>query len=257
MPENRGRNLPYSVSQNFLTSSGLIHKLLRRSDLSSSDTVLEIGAGKGHITRALAARVGRVIAYEIDPRFAERLRGSLPGNVTLYVQDFLQCRLPRQEYCVFANIPFSITTAIVRKLALGTNPPRAMWLIMEKGAARRLSGSPRHNVLSLLIAANYDLRIVHRFQREDFHPAPRVDVVMLEFRRRKVCDVRPEEFPAFAFFVKHSFEHGLFSSCSLLTHRQIRTALKREGLSQIEPGGEVRYIQWLCLFRCWRRYCRP
>lgn len=138
MPKNE-----YSVSQNFLTSSRTIRQLLSLTDLSAADTVLEIGAGKGHITRVLAERYSRVLTYEIDPLLSERLNGNLPDNVRLYPVDFLWAPLPKGPYKVFANIPFSITTDILRKLTEGPNPPLAAWLIMEKGAALRFCGVGR------------------------------------------------------------------------------------------------------------------
>lgn len=89
--------------------------------------MLEIGAGKGRITRCLAQYSGSVIAYELDPALAARLEGRLPENVRLYCADFLTAPLPRTPYKVFANIPFSRTTEILRKLTAAPlaarNPP--------------------------------------------------------------------------------------------------------------------------------------
>ena len=63
-------NSPFSISQNFLTSRKLIEALLRKTNLQKEDTVLEIGAGKGHITKALAQKCRNVVSYEIDPALA-------------------------------------------------------------------------------------------------------------------------------------------------------------------------------------------
>ncbi len=241
MPKNE-----YTISQNFLTSSRTIHQLLALTDLSADDTVLEIGAGKGHITRALAQRCSRVLTYEIDPALASRLTGKLPANVRLYPADFLRAPLPKGPYKVFANIPFSITTDILRKLTEGPNPPRAAWLIMEKGAAMRFCGAGREAAASLMLKPWWDVRIVHRLRREDFHPMPRVDCVLLELRRRAVPDVPLREKRDWAVFVARGQQLGLRS---MLTPRQISHALREAG---IPMSATLRYVQWLCLFRCWK-----
>lgn len=251
MSKLNNKGLPYSVSQNFLTSSATISRLIRKTDLSKKDTVLEIGAGKGHITRALARQCGHVVSYEIDPKLYERLLPQVADNVLLRHQDFLDARLPKGSYKVFANIPFSITTAIVRKLVNSSPAPRAMWLIMEKGAAKRFCGQPKETLTSLLIKPFFDTRIVYHLRREDFHPAPRVDVVMLEFLAKEAPDVTSEERVLYEHFMTWAFSRGIGA---LLTKKQISTALRLSGLPPLEPGRDILYIQWLCLFRCWLRY---
>lgn len=255
MSKNRGQTLPYSVSQNFLTGKRTIERLLRIAGFQKEDTVLEIGAGKGHITRALAEICGKVISYEIDDRLFEHLKGQLPANVLLLNRDFLTCRLPKEPYWVFSNIPFSATTDIVRKLTASASLPQGMWLIMEKGAAKRFCGTPKENLSSLLIKPLFDTRIVYHFRREDFHPAPRVDVVMVEFRRKPLADVPPALWKDYCDFVRHNLQYGLSGKKALLRAKQIETALRMEGLPQLKPSDDVRYIQWLCLFRYWLR-CR-
>lgn len=251
MSKLNSNSLPYSISQNFLTSSVTISRLIRKTDLCQSDTVLEVGAGKGHITRALAQQCGHVISYEIDPKLYERLLPQVADNVLLRHQDFLSARLPKGYYKVFANIPFSITTAIVRKLVNATPAPKAMWLIMEKGAAKRFCGQPKDTLTSLLIRPYFDTRIVYHFRREDFHPSPKVDIVMLEFRAKETPDVTSEERILYEQFLTTAFSRGI---PSLLTKKQIPTALRLSDLPPLEPGRDILYIQWLCLFRCWLRY---
>lgn len=242
MPKNE-----YTISQNFLTSARVISRLMALTDLSSEDTVLEIGAGKGHITRALAQRCGRVLTYEIDPALTARLKDSLPENVRLYPVDFLRAKLPQGRYKVFANIPFSITTGILRKLTEASNPPRCAWLVMEKGAAMRFCGAGRESAASLMLKPWWEVRIVHRLHREDFHPMPRVDCVLLELRLRTEPDIPLRERKDWMSFVAQGQQVGFKG---MLTPRQISCALREAG---IPASATMRYVQWLCLFRCWRR----
>ena len=239
---------PYSISQNFLTDCHIIERLLRKTDISADDTVLEIGAGKGHITRALSKRAKTVVSYEIDRALYERLKPNVAENVRLICGDFLKCRLPKAPYKVFANIPFSKTSEIMRKLTDG-NLPEHIWLIMEKGAAKRFCGLPSENTSSLLLKPFFDVKISYYFSRTDFHPAPRTDVVMLELTK-KTADIPISQKRDFAEFISRCNKFGFYGSRAPLTKKQVSTALRLAGLPEIKPSGDVTYIQWLCLFRC-------
>lgn len=132
------------VSQNFLTGRAVIRRILDQAALSKTDHVVEIGPGKGHITAALAQRCGRVSAVELDGRLYERLCRTFPagGPVRLYHQDFLTWPLPKSDYVVFANIPFSITSAILRRLTQGQpSSPRGV-AGYGKGSCQTLYGPP-------------------------------------------------------------------------------------------------------------------
>lgn len=243
-----------SISQNFLTGRKTIGCLISKTTLSESDTVLEIGAGKGHITKALSQKCRSVIAYELDLNLYTKLKPQLEDNVKLYHADFLKCRLPKMPYKVFSNIPFSRTSEIIRKLTTSDNLPTAIWLVMEKGAAKRFAGLPTENLNSLLLKPFYDTKIIWHFKREDFHPAPRVDTVLFELKLKQRFDILPEQRSAFASFLNHSINCGIFSSRAPLTKKQISTALKRDSLPPIPISGDTSYIQWLCLFRCWLKF---
>ncbi|MCL2060527.1 MAG: 23S ribosomal RNA methyltransferase Erm [Oscillospiraceae bacterium] len=258
MSKYQSRPAKFSISQNFLTSQKTIERLLKLTDINKNDTVLEIGAGKGHITKALLDKCGHVIACEIDAKLFGKLKTELPkcGNLSLNNVDFLDCSLPRYAYKVFSNIPFSITTDIIRKLTQGNNPPQDAWLVMEKGAAKRFCGQPGDTLQSLLLRPFFDLSIVYHFRREDFHPMPHADAVLLHISQRTHPDIPHNERKSYYNFITHGMRFGLSGKGALLTRRQIHTALSLAKLNMIQPGGEILYIQWLCLFRCWQKYGR-
>ena len=246
------QNIPYSVSQNYLTSKKTIKRLIRIAKLDSSDTVLEIGAGKGHITRVLAETCRQVISYEVDPRLYVSLKRNNLENVTLIGGDFLQARLPSGPYRVFANIPFSRTTEIIKKLTCGDSLPKDCWLIVEKGAAKRFCGKPHESLQSLLIKPFFETEICYYFQREDFHPAPRVDVVMLHLSRKEKPDIALQQRKAYEFFLRSCLQHYFGSRRTLLSLRQANMALRNAGLPGIHGQSKTMlYVQWLCLFRWW------
>lgn len=172
-------------SQHFLTDKRLVQSLVDQAMIAGSDTVLEIGPGRGIITRILAERADHVIAIEKDERLAANLlAGSLPPNVTLYHADALQFPLPATPYRVFANIPFRYTSAIVSKLTTGVAPPADMRLVMQKEAADRYLVGSTTTLFAHLLYPYFETEVVHHFRRRDFSPAPGVDSVLLRIASR-------------------------------------------------------------------------
>lgn len=173
-------------SQNFLTSRRLLERIVRKSTITKKDIVLEIGTGKGHVTEVLCKKAKYVYSVEIDRKLFERAteRLKMERNVKMILGDFLNYPLPKRKYKVFANIPYYITTEIVKKLTEDAHPPSEMWLVMEKGAAKRFLGRPNETIYSLALKRRWNLDIGYYFLKEDFHPKPSVDSVLLHFQQR-------------------------------------------------------------------------
>jgi len=189
-------SLPLSVSQNFLTSAATIRRLLGLTSITPDDRVIEIGPGRGHITRELLGVCRRVDAYELDPALFDKLQSRFTGagNLHLYNRDFLNVQLPSDDaYKVFANIPFNLTSEIIRKLTTAVNPPVEAWLVLEKGAAKRFMGLPAETGASLGLKPFFDLETLYHFRREDFHPMPAADAVLLHLKRRPAADLAPAQ----------------------------------------------------------------
>ncbi len=251
---NHGQKLPFWVSQNFLTSRRTLKRLIDKTSLSANDHVIEIGPGKGHTTGLLLETCGKVTAVEIDKRLYDGLLQRFGGaaNLKLYHQNFLEWRLPASgAYKVFANIPFCHTTAILRKLTENKNPPDEAWLTIEKGAAKRFMGKPHETLRSLMIKPFFEAEIVYHFLREDFHPMPGVDVVLLHLKKKAQPDIAPAQWRDYERFLTNAFQDGGAGLRRMFTKRQLARAVRDAGIRILVPG-EILYIQWLCLFRC---YC--
>lgn len=253
--EKRNDTKQLSNSQNFITDRKLLHRIVKLGGIGKEDTVFEIGTGKGHLTEALCQKGGFVYSIEIDAKLADCAKTKLSrfSNVKLICGDFLKYSLPTKgNYKVFANIPYFITTQIIEKITNTNNPPTDIWLIMEKGAAKRFMGIPRENEKSLLLKVNWEMKVLWHFRREDFHPKPSVDSVLLHFTKKAVPDLKKSEYGAFQKFIAHSMKYGVCGKGGLLTKRQVQVALKQAGLPHSHEDGVTLYIQWLCLFR----YCQ-
>lgn len=255
-PQNYDYKKQLSNSQNFITNRQLIQKIIALSNIGKTDTVLEIGTGKGHLTEALCRKGGCIYSVELDRKLFESTGEKLSHlpNLKLIHGDFLKYSLPAKgEYKVFANIPYFITTQIIEKLTNAPNPASDIWLIMEKGAAKRFMGVPKENSKSLLLKVRWNMKILYHFRREDFHPKPSVDSVLLHFSRKQTPDLEKADYLSFKKFIDHSMRYGICGKQGLLTKRQMAAALKQAGLPPAYEDGVTLYIQWLCLFRCYHR----
>lgn len=180
------------LSQHFLKNPRLALILIGHSNLKKRDIVVEIGAGSGVITSALAKRVSHVIAIEPDFETAAKLRANLLKrgitNVEVVEKDFLEYELPEEPYKVFANPPFHLSSAIVHKLIEAENPPEAFYLILQKQFALKLLNTDRHytSQLGLKLIQDYQTKIRLPLKPTDFTPPPAVPTVLFEAKRIRV-----------------------------------------------------------------------
>lgn len=175
-------------SQVFLRSPTLVAELIGHSNIRKNDTVLDVGAGTGIITSVLATRAARVIAIEPEPVAATKLRSNTHtlSNVTVIEDDFFDYPLPTTPYKVFANIPFHLSSPIVHRLTEAANPPKALYLIVQKQFANKLLADNKHftSQLGAKIAPWWSVRIRRPLCKTDFWPHPAVDTVLLEIKQR-------------------------------------------------------------------------
>jgi 23S rRNA (adenine-N6)-dimethyltransferase len=184
-------------SQNFFSNRELIQKLIRGSSISASDTVLDIGSGRGLITRELLKITPHVVPIEKDP------------ELTKHPQDFLTYPLPNYPYKVFANIPFSITGEIVRKLLQSPNSPSDCYLIVQTEAAKKFISNPKSNTMAaLLYYPWWDIQIIYKFKRSDFQPAPKVDSVLLHISPKSKPQLPIHQKTSYYDFVAYYFVHN-------------------------------------------------
>lgn len=176
-------------SQHFLRNPRLIAELIGHSNIRRGDLVIDIGAGSGAITAVLTRRCRQVLAYENEPSVLNKLQQNMRRhkNVKVIAQDFLLAKLPDEPYKVFANIPFHLSSDIVRKLTSDDlHTPQAIYLIVQKQFAQKLVPSDRHftSQLGTQLAPWWQTRIRRPLRRTDFTPPPAVDTVLLELKPR-------------------------------------------------------------------------
>jgi len=174
--------------QHFLAGGRLAAELVERAGVGPADLVVEIGAGTGVLTEALARRAGRVLAVECDPRLVARARRRLAGhdNVAVVTADALRLPLPRRPFRVVANLPFGSTEAMLRRLLDDPRSPlQRADLILQEEAARRYAAARPANPRTVRWGAWYELRVGRRLAPACFRPPPSVAAAVLVVRRRR------------------------------------------------------------------------
>jgi len=187
------------LGQNFLFNTRGLQTVVQAADLASTETVLEIGAGVGSLTQRLARQVAGVVAVEFDRRLLPALGEALDGlaNVTLVAGDFLSLSLeavvPQPGYAVVANIPYNITSAVIRKLMESPNPPSRVVLTVQSEVAERIVAGPGEmSLLALSVQLYARPSIAARLPASAFFPAPKVDSSVLRIDRIDQEQVDPD-----------------------------------------------------------------
>jgi len=175
--------------QHFLRSPRIVAELIGHSNIRKNDTVCDLGAGSGIISSVLSGRVKQVYAVEHEPKALALLKKNLAHveNVSIIDIDILSFTPPSSPYKIFANIPFSLSSDIVRHYLFHKNPPKACFLIVQRQFARKLVPGDDHftSQLSAELSPLYTMRIRKPLRKTDFTPPPAVDTVLLEFKRRE------------------------------------------------------------------------
>jgi len=208
-----------SLSQNFIKDTELLGKLVLLSGVQKQDNVLEIGPGKGALTRALAARAGCVVALETDGRLIPYLLEALSDctNVTILQGDAMTADLNRAAglltgmFSVVANLPYHITTPLLTRLLTGGFPLQRIAVMVQKEAAERICAEPgtkAYGSLSVLFRYFGETKVALSVPRDKFSPVPRVDSVFLTAVRRHPPVYEADDGPLFiktcnaAFFMR-------------------------------------------------------
>lgn len=230
-------------SQYFLRSPRVIKELVGHSNITKHDLVLDIGAGSGIISSVLAGRAKSVIAVEVEPRAVAKLKANLAEyeNVTIHEGSFLEMTLPTTPYKVFANIPFHLSSPIVRRLAEAEHRPDAVYLVLQKQFANKLlPDSDRFTgQLGMMIGPLFEARIRKRLQKTDFWPHPNVDTVFLEMIRRPQPLVAIDKLPAYRRFIEECFSDP---------KKFEKMPQKEVGLPDGIKPSQMRLMQWVALF---------
>jgi 23S rRNA (adenine-N6)-dimethyltransferase len=254
--ERRSRpSEPRPSGQHLLRSNQLAREIVAQAGVGPKDLVVDIGAGTGRLTDALADSGARVVAIELDPGFvvALRRRFNERPQVAIVEGDALRVPLPGRPFRAIGNIPFGITTRILRRLLDDPASPLVRAdLIIQYDVARKRSSVWPSDLVSLGWLPWWEFHLVRHLPAGAFEPAPFVDAGVLSITRRRLPLVPAELRPEYVALVRTAFLRA-----DLPVHRSLRgrvperawkrTARKR-GIGARAKVRELDVFDWTELF---------
>ena len=197
-----------SLGQHFLKDPTYLARMVEAAEVSGADSVLEIGPGKGVLTAALADRAARVVAVELDERLAAYLAEEFADRpqVTIVQGDILEMDPSAVMgtddgdggYKVAANLPYYITSAILRRILEAKRPPTLAAVMVQKEVAERICAEPdQMSLLSVSVQFYARPQLVEVVPAGAFYPKPKVDSAILRldvYPEPVVQDVRPDRY---------------------------------------------------------------
>ncbi|MDD4381766.1 MAG: 23S ribosomal RNA methyltransferase Erm [Candidatus Dojkabacteria bacterium] len=249
-------------SQNFLRDPQFVASLVDIADISSHDTVIEIGPGKGIITEQLSRKADRVIAIEYDNELVQGLREKFSdsSNVEILGADFLKWSLPNNKYKVFSNIPFEYTSRIIDKLLVSSNPPEDTFLIMQDLAAKRFMGKfagGEDSQMSILLQPFYSMNILRRIDRNQYTPTPNVNTVLGHFMKKEyplIENKNTQEYRDFVIYGYNQWKPTLLEAFKdVFSYNQTKIIKKNLKLEGKKPS-DLDVNTWVALFKTYQKY---
>ncbi|MFA6252367.1 MAG: 16S rRNA (adenine(1518)-N(6)/adenine(1519)-N(6))-dimethyltransferase RsmA [Candidatus Paceibacterota bacterium] len=244
--ETAGFSAKKSLGQNFLYDANIIRKMITASNVKKTDVVLEIGPGLGTITELLALNSKKVIAVEKDEKLASWLAASLKekgiknveiitGDAIIVIKDKnsgLNKILPK-KYKVVANIPYYLTSHLIRILLESDKRPESITLMIQKEVAERICDKNNGSLLSISVSYFADAKIYSTVSKNCFHPRPKIDSAIISLFPKK--NIPEKSFTKYFFLIlKTSFSSPRKQILKNLTkigeREKIELILKKSGI---------------------------
>lgn len=180
-----------SLGQNFLKDDNILNKIVNAISLQPEDLVIEIGPGQGALTKKLVQKNVNLVCYEVDERTKPYLDKLCNSKTKIIFNDFMKADIKEDigsikynNLYIIANLPYYITTPIIKKIILDKLPIKSMILMMQKEVAERFSSNINSKEYgSITLYLNYYFKINKLFDvsRNSFDPIPNVDSSVVEF----------------------------------------------------------------------------
>jgi 16S rRNA (adenine1518-N6/adenine1519-N6)-dimethyltransferase len=248
-----------SLGQHWLHDKATLQAICDSAEVASTDTVLEIGPGLGTLTKLLVAQADNVVAVEFDPILAANLGNHVPAsNLQVVQQDILSFDLTGLPagYKVVANIPYYLTSNLVRVLSESSNPPSTAVLLIQKEVAERVCAKAgAMSILSVTAQYYWETSLGQLVPAELFTPPPKVDSQVLILHRHEWPLFEDVDAKQFFRLVKAGFSQKrktLVNSLSAglsISKDQARTLLDAADIAQNSRAQALSLDDWHKLYR--------
>jgi 16S rRNA (adenine1518-N6/adenine1519-N6)-dimethyltransferase len=189
-----------SLGQHWLSDDACLDAMVDAANVTSGDTILEIGPGPGTLTQKLVPIAAEVVAVEFDENLARELPTRVPAdNLRVVISDILRFDLTQlpANYKVVANIPYYLTSNLIRTISESSNPPECAAILIQKEVAERVAAKPGSmSLLSVTAQFYWEVSLGRVVKAELFTPPPKVDSQILCLSRHKkplFDDIQPKQ----------------------------------------------------------------
>jgi len=174
------------LGQHFLVDADALKSIVKAAELTKEDKVVEVGPGMGVLTRELCAKAGEVIALEFDKAMISIVKTTCIKDKNLKVENIDVLKFDPSElgrYKLVANLPYYITSAVLRLFLETQNKPEDMVILVQREVAERICAKPsRMSILAISVQFYGNPKIVEVVPRASFFPAPKVDSAILRIK---------------------------------------------------------------------------
>jgi len=249
------------LGQHFLTDQGALEDIVRASGVAKGDLTLEIGPGRGALTKPLLAAGAKVTAVEADDALAAALPGLLKSpDLVVRNDDFLRFDLGSLEkgpWIVVGNLPYAVGTAILQKVLLWDGWTTAT-LMFQKEVAERVvagTGGPDYGLLALSVRLRAEAEIALELPPSMFRPRPQVDSAVVSLRRLAQPRIEPEHEKNFWRLAKTAFTQRRKMAASVLSkalnrpRSEVEAAFAAAGVEADARPETIPFEAWLALAR--------
>jgi 16S rRNA (adenine1518-N6/adenine1519-N6)-dimethyltransferase len=251
-----------AFGQNFLVDRNVLRRIIEAAEVTKDDTVLEVGAGTGVLTRELAKRARRVVAVELERDMLTLLRKTTRpfSNVELVERNLLYVNpvdlFDSEPYKLVANLPYYITAPTFRHFLESENAPRLLVVMVQYEVAQRIVAAPGDlSLLGVSIQFYGRPEIIARVPAGAFYPAPKVDSAILRVEVRDDVPLTSAERDRFFRVVQAGFAEKRKQLHNSLTHHlhykneQVRSWLQEAGVNPSRRAETLSIEEWLRLWR--------
>lgn len=252
------------LGQNFLVDQTILERIVEAAALTDEDVVLEIGAGPGTLTSRLARRAGYVVAVELDRRFIPVLQSVLQdfNNVTLVQGDILALDpaalalkaaggRTSAGYKVVANLPYYITSAVLRHLLEASPPPASIVVTVQREVAQRIVAAPGEmSLLSVSVQLYGQPRLLFRIKPGSFYPPPEVESAVVHIVPHTTPPVQIADTRAFFRVVRAGFSqrrkqlHNALAAGLGASPDEVALRLKEAGVDPSRRAQSLSLREW-------------
>ena len=247
------------LGQHFLTSKSIAKEMVDLADSTNCKTVLEIGPGKGILTEYILSKKLNVIAIEKDVKYFDLLGEKFKSEIktkqlNLVNDDIRNTNLEMDaDYIVIANIPYYITSSLIRQLLSTKNKPKKIILLVQKEIAQRITNKTKESILSLSVKYYSDVKLHKIVSARYFSPMPRVDSAILIIENIQQRNREEEEL--FFYLIKNAFASKRKTLGNNLKSVELNSnLLKLDMLDKTKRAEDIPLSDWVRTIRMSRVY---